>query len=39
MLPWNTIIKTTNKSTRAIYLQIVDQIITEILQGRLTKGY
>lgn len=39
MLPWNSIIKLSKNKNRAIYLQIADAIIAEIINGRISKGY
>jgi GntR family transcriptional regulator/MocR family aminotransferase len=39
MLPWNSIIKLSKNKSRAIYLQIADALIIEILNGRISKGY
>lgn len=39
MLPWNTIITISREKPRAIYLQIADAIIVEVLNDRIPKGY
>lgn len=39
MLPWKTIFKIDKAKPRAIYLQISDQIIAEVNNGRINKGF
>lgn len=39
MLPWKSIIQLEKEKSRAIYLQIADCIIDEILEGRIPKAY
>lgn len=39
MLPWKSIINISKKSPRAIYLQVADAIVDEVLAGRIPKAY
>ncbi|MEP2023105.1 MAG: PLP-dependent aminotransferase family protein [Reichenbachiella sp.] len=39
MLPWKSIISINRTDTRPVYLQISDTIISEIMQGRIHKGF
>jgi GntR family transcriptional regulator/MocR family aminotransferase len=39
MLPWKSIIQLEKQKNRAIYLQITDCVIDEILQRRIPKAY
>lgn len=39
MLPWKSIISISKNRSRAIYLQVADAIIEEILKDRIPKGY
>ncbi|SMD31995.1 GntR family transcriptional regulator / MocR family aminotransferase [Reichenbachiella faecimaris] len=39
MLPWKSIITINRSDTRPVYLQISDTIISEIMQGRIQKGF
>ncbi len=38
MYPWKTIIKIDRKSSTTVYLQIVNHLISEITQGRISPG-